>query len=181
MSQDTVQQKIDKILNKIIKSYNLNEKEAEELKIATSNYDYEINDGAVITRVESIEMLFTEEDSEVRIYPTVSQLKAMAEYIRETEQYYILYGYEEFTEKVIDSILAKDENEITKLDLLQEMKNTIKQKIESYSEYSFGKAKAGFENEWKKENKKLILVEEMIREEKQKSKTKNDKTKGRER
>ena len=88
---------------------------------------------------------------------------------------------ENTNDSITVTAVAKDENEITKLDLLQEMKNTIKQKIESYSEYSFGKAKAGFENEWKKENKKLILVEEMIREEKQKSKTKNDKTKGRER
>lgn len=174
MSQDRVLQDIDRILTKIIKSYNLNEKESEELKIATSNYDYEANEGTVFTRVETIESLFTEADSETRIYPTIKQLKAMAEYIRETEKYYILYGYEEYTEKVIDLILSKDENEITKLDLLQEVKDMINHNILCYSDnYLLGKAKAGFENEWKKENKKLILIEQMIREEKQKSKNKN--------
>jgi len=171
MSQDRVQQDMARILKEIINSYKLNERESAELEIAISNYDYEANDGTVFTRVETIEDLFTEEDGKERIYPTIKQLKAMAEFIKETEKYYILYGYDEFTKNVIDLILSKDENEITKIELLQEFKNTINTNIKNYSEnYSLGKSKNGFESEWKRENKKLILIEQMIREEKQKNK-----------
>lgn len=169
--KDPVQEDTRRILSKIIKSYDLNDKEIEELQTATINYDYEANDGTVFTKVESLEMLFTEEDNTTRINPTVKQLKAMAEFIRETRKYYILYGYEEYTEKVINLILSKDENDITKLEFLNEIKDMVNHNIVCYSaNYSFSEAKPGYENEFIRENKKLILVEQMIREEKQKEK-----------
>lgn len=168
--KDPVQEDIRRTLSKIIKSYDLNDKEIEELKTATINYDYEANEGTVFTRVESVGRLFTEDDNETRINPTVKQLKAMAEFIRETREYYLLYGYEKYTEKVIDLILSKDENDITRLELLNEIKEMINHNIMCYSnDYSLGEAKAGYENEFNKENKKLILIEELIREEKQKN------------
>lgn len=174
--KNPVEEDIRRIFSNIIKEYDLNDKEVEELDIATSNYDYEVNDGTVFTRVESIERLFTEEDSTERINPTIKQLKAMAEYIRKTEKYYMPFGYEEYTEKVIDLILSKDENDITKLDFLNEIKDMVNHNIMCYSEnYSLGKVKKGYEKEFIKENKKLILVEQMIKEEKQKSKNKNKK------
>lgn len=108
--RDKAYEETRRILSKIMKSYELTDKEAEELLNASYNYDYEANDGTVFTTVDSIERLFTEEDSEVRINPTDKQLKAMAEYIRETEDYYMLYGYEEYTSKVIETILNKEEN-----------------------------------------------------------------------
>ena len=167
--KDPVEEDIRKTFSKIIKKYELSDKEVEELNIATSNYDYEVNEGTVFTRVETIESLFTEEDSNERIYPTEKQLKAMAEYIRKTEKYYMPFGYEEYTDKVIDLILSKEENEITKLDFLNEIKDMINHNIMCYSEnYSLGKAKKEYENEFIRENKKLIIVEQMIKEEKQK-------------
>ena len=109
-----------------------------------------------------------------RINPDQKQLKAMAEYIRHTEKYYILYGYEEYTEKVIDLILSKDENEITRLEFLNEIKDMINHNIMCYSSnYSLGQAKQGYEKDFDRENKKLILVDQMIKEEKQKEKKKN--------
>lgn len=172
--KNPVQEDIRRTLSKIIKSYDLNDKEIEELKTATINYDYEANDGTVFTRVESVEKLFTEDDNETRINPTVKQLKAMAEFIKETRKYYLLYGYEKYTEKVIDLILSKDENDITRLEFLNEIKDMINHNIMCYSNnYSLGEAKAGYENEFKKENKKLILIEELIREEKQKDEERN--------
>lgn len=172
--KDPVEEDIRRSFSKIIKKYELTDKEVEELDTATSNYDYEINEGTVFTRVESIEKLFTEQDSEERINPTIKQLKAIAEYIRETEKYYMPYGYEEYTEKVIEIILSKDENDITKLNFLKEIKDMVNHNIMCYSEnYSLGKAKEGYEKEFIRENKKLILVEQMIKEEKQKEKKKN--------
>lgn len=111
--KDPVQEDMRRKLSRIMKVYDLNNKEIEELQIAVMNYDYEANEGVVFTRVESIEKLFTDEDSQERINPSIKQLKAMAEYIRHTEKYYMLYGYKEYTEKVIDLILSRDENEIT--------------------------------------------------------------------
>lgn len=178
--KDPVQEEIRRILSKIIKKYELTDKEVEELDTATMNYDYEVNDGTVFTRIESIERLFTEKDSTERINPTIKQLKAMGEYIRETEKYYLPFGYDEYTEKVIDLILNTDENDITKLDFLNEIKDMINHNIMCYSEnYSLGKAKAGYEQEFIKENKKLILVEQMIKEEKQKEKKKDKKKEAR--
>ena len=172
--KDPVQEDMRRKLSRIIKAYGLNEKEIEELQIAVMNYDYEANDGVVFTRVESIEMLFTDEDSQERINPSIKQLKAMAEYIRHTEKYYMLYGYEEYTEKVIDLILSKDENEITRLEFLNEIKDMINHNIMCYSSnYSLGQAKQGYEKDFTRENKKLILVDQMIKEEKQKEKRKN--------
>lgn len=174
--RDKVQEETRKTLSKIMKLYDLSDKEAEELLNATYNYDYEANEGTVFTTVESIERLFTEEDSEERINPTVKQLKAMAKYIQETEQYYILYGYHDYTEKVIDSILNRDDNDITRLEFLNEIKEMINHNIVAYSKnYRLNEAKPGFEKEFARENKKLILVEEMIsetKEEKQKQKQK---------
>ena len=76
-----------KELSRIMKLYELSDKEAEELLTASYNYDYEMNEGVVLTNLESIERLFTEEDSEERINPSIKQLKAMAMYIRETKEY----------------------------------------------------------------------------------------------
>lgn len=166
--RDKVQEETRRTLSKIMKLYDLSDKEAEELLNATYNYDYEANEGTVFTTVESIERLFTEEDSEERINPTAKQLKAMAEYIKETEQYYMLFGYHDYTEKVIDLILSRDDNNITKLEFLNEIKEMINHNIMAYSkDYTFGEAKAGFEKEFARENQKLILIEEMIREAKE--------------
>lgn len=172
--KDPVQEDMRRKLSRIMKAYDLNDKEIEELQIAVMNYDYEANEGTIFTRVESIEMLFTDEDSQERINPSIKQLKAMAEYIRHTEKYYMLYGYEEYTEKVIDLILSRDENEITRLEFLNEIKEMINHNIMCYSSnYSLGQAKQGYEKEFVRENKKLILIEQMIKEEKQKEKRKN--------
>lgn len=172
--KDPVQEDMRRKLSRIMKAYNLNDKEIEELQIAVMNYDYEANEGTVFTRVESIEMLFTDENSQERINPSIKQLKAMAEYIRHTEKYYMLYGYEKYTKKVIDLILNKDEFEITRLDFLNEIKDMINHNIMCYSsDYSLGQAKQGYEREFIRENKKLILVEQIIKEEKQKEKKKN--------
>lgn len=172
--KDPVQEEMRRKLSRIMKVYDLNDKEIEELQIAVMNYDYEANEGVVFTRVESIEKLFTDEDSQERINPSIKQLKAMAEYIRHTEKYYMLYGYEEYTEKVIDLILSRDESEITRLEFLNEIKDMINHNIMCYSSnYSLGQAKEGFEKEFDRENKKLILVDQMLKEEKQREKKKN--------
>ncbi len=172
--KNPVQEDMRRKLSRIIKAYDLNDKEIEELQIAVMNYDYEANEGVVFMRVESIQRLFTDEDSQERINPTIKQLKAMAEYIRYTEKYYMLYGYKEYTEKVIDLILSKDENNITRLDFLNEIKDMINHNIMCYSSnYPLGQAKQGYEKEYARENKKLILVEQMIKEEKQKEKKKD--------
>lgn len=166
--RDKVQEETRRTLSKIMKLYDLSDREAEELLNATYNYDYEANEGTVFTTVESIERLFTEEDSEERINPTAKQLKAMAKYIQETEQYYMLFGYHDYTEKVIDLILSREDNDITKLEFLNEIKEMINHNIMVYSKnYTFSEAKPGFEKEFARENKKLILVEEMIREAKE--------------
>ena len=156
--KDPVQEDMRRKLSRIMKVYDLNDKEIEELQIAVMNYDYEANEGVVFTRVESIEKLFTDEDSQERINLSIKQLKAMAEYIRHTEKYYMLYGYEEYTEKVIDLILSRDESEITRLEFLNEIKDMINHNIMCYSSnYSLGQVKEGFEKEFDRENKKLIL------------------------
>lgn len=151
-----------KELSRIMKLYELSDKEAEELLTASYNYDYEMNEGVVLTNLESIERLFTEEDSEERINPSIKQLKAMAMYIRETKEYYVpFFGYEEYTE-------------ITKLEFLNEIKDMISHNIMCYSSnYSLEQSKQGYEKEFIRENKKLMLVEQMIKEEKQKEKKKN--------
>ena len=104
---------IEKIRNKIIKSYNLNKKEAEEFRTATYNYDYEINDGTVFTTKESVERLFTKEDGETQIPFTEKQLKAIADFIYETEDFYNLGGidklFEQYTKKTILDILNNTE------------------------------------------------------------------------
>lgn len=61
-----------KELSRIMKLYELSDKEAEELLTASYNYDYEMNEGVVLTNLESIERLFTEEDSEERINPSIN-------------------------------------------------------------------------------------------------------------
>ena len=172
--KDPVQEDMRRKLSRIMKAYDLNDKEIEELQIAVMNYDYEANEGVVFTNLESIERLFTEEDSEERINPNIKQLKAMAMYIKETAEYYLPFGYEEYTEKILDLILKKDETEITRLEFLNEIKDMIGHNIMCYSSnYSLEQAKQGYEKEFIRENKKLILVEQMIKEEKQKVKKKN--------
>lgn len=44
-----------KELSRIMKLYELSDKEAEELLTASYNYDYEMNEGVVLTNLESIE------------------------------------------------------------------------------------------------------------------------------
>lgn len=174
--RDKAQEETRRTLSKMMKQYDLSDKEAEELMNATLNYDYEVNDGTVFTTVESIERLFTEEDSQERINPTAKQLKAMANYIKNTEEYYMPFGYGDYTEKVINLILSRDDNDITRLEILNEIKEMTNHNIMSYSkDYTFGEAKPGFENEFARENKKLILIEEMIREAKEKNTEKEDK------
>lgn len=103
-----------KKLSQIMRTYDLNNKEAEELLIASYNYDYEINEGVVFTNIESIEGLFTEYESTERINPSIKQLKAMAKYIKETKNYYLPFKYKEYTEKVIEIILNKDDKDTEK-------------------------------------------------------------------
>lgn len=172
--KDPVQEDMRRKLSRIMKAYDLSDKEIEELQIAVMNYDYEANEGVVFTNIESIERLFTEKDSEERINPSIKQLKAMAMYIKETAEYYLPFGYEEYTKKILDLILNRDETEITRLEFLNEIKNMIGHNIMCYSSnYSLEQAKQGYEKEFIRENKKLILVEQMIKEEKQKEKKKN--------
>lgn len=77
-------------------------------------------------------------------------------------------------EKLEKKIYTKDEIRITKLSILTELKQNIEHNILCYStNYLMTQPKEEYVNEWKIENKKLLLVEEMIREEKQKSKDKN--------
>ncbi len=106
---------IEKIRNRIIKAYNLNKKEAREFRIATYNYDYEINDGTIFTTKESVERLFTEEDSEKQIPFSEKQLKAIAEFIYETEDFYNLGGidklFDQYTKKTILDILNNKDKE----------------------------------------------------------------------
>ena len=128
--RDPVQENTRKILSKIIKKYDLSNQEIEELKVAIINYDYEINEGLIITNLESIEKLFTEEDSDVRINPSENQLKAMAEFIKETKKF---YDYDEYTKKVVDSILSKNEKKIMRLEILNEIKDIVNQNITRYS------------------------------------------------
>lgn len=173
--RDKAYEETRKTLSKIMKEYNLNDREAEELMNATLNYDYEINEGTVFTTVESIERLFTEENSEEKINATSKQLKAMAKYIKDTEQYYMPFGYSDYTENIINSILDKNDNDITRLDFLNEIKDMIDHNIMAYSkDYTFESPKPGFENEFTNENKKLILINEMIKEETKKIKVKDD-------
>ncbi len=165
-----------KILSKIMKKYELSDKEAEELYNASINYDYEANEGTIFTTVDSIKSLFTEEESVERINPSINQLKAMAEYIKETKDYYMLYCYEKYTKKIISLILNEDENAISRLEFLNEIKDMINHNIICYSKNSlFSEAKPGFEKEFVRENRKLILVEQMIKEEKQKDRDKKHK------
>lgn len=71
-------------------------------------------------------------------------------------------------------INEKDETEITRLEFLNEIKDMISHNIMCYSSnYSLEQAKQGYEKEFIRKNKKLILVEQMIKEEKQKLKKKN--------
>lgn len=168
--RDNVQEECRKKLSKIMKSYNLNNIEAEELLNATYNYDFEINDGVIFNTIESIENLFMDENSEKKINPTNNQLKAMAEYIKETKDYYIINNYDKYTKEIINLILNNEEN-ITLLDFLNEINDMLKHNIVCYSnDMSLSKAKSGFEKEFEIENKKLILINKLIEKEKEKSK-----------
>lgn len=169
--RDSVQEDTRRKLSMLMKKYELSDREIEELQTAVANYDYEANEGVVFTSIKSIEMLFTEENEQAPINPSEAQLKAMAEYIDYTKDYYMLYGYEEYTKKVINSIL--DKNDISRLEFLNEIKDMINHNIMCYSENNLGeKGKKGYENEFSRENKKLVLINEMIKEEKQKEKAK---------
>ena len=155
-----------KLLSQIMKKYDLNDKEAEEVYNASLSYDYEANDGTVFTTVESIKRLFTEE---YNVNPSIKQLKAISEYIKETEEYYMLYDYEKYTEKVINLILNEDEKELSRLEFLNEIKDMINYNITCYSKNTLcEEPKLGFEKEYANEIKKMILIEQMIKEEQEK-------------
>lgn len=73
---------------------------------------------------------------------------------------------------------VNNKNEITKLSILKDLKQNIEHNIFCYSEnYLLTQPKNKYISEWKIENKKLKIVEQMIREERQKMKEKN-KSKG---
>lgn len=140
--RDSVQEDTRRKLSLLMKKYELSDREIEELQTAVANYDYEANEGVVFTNIKSIEMLFTEENEQTLINPSEAQLKAMAEYIDYTKDYYMLYGYEEYTKKVIDLILNKNGNDITRLEFLNEIKDMINHNIMCYSDNNLlGKAK----------------------------------------
>lgn len=68
--------------------------------------------------------------------------------------------------------------EITKLSILKDLKQNIEHNILNYSaNYLMTRPKEEYVNEWKAENKKLLLVEEMLKDEKQK-KEKNKEIRG---
>lgn len=76
--------------------------------------------------------------------------------------------------------LSKDENDITRLEFMNEIKEMINHNIMCYSSNNlFSEAKKGFEKEFIRENKKLILIEQMIKEEKKKEKIKSRNKEGR--
>ena len=68
----------------------------------------------------------------------------------------------------------QNEDKITKLSILKDLKQNIEHNIFCYSaNYLMTQPKKEYVNEWKAENKKLQIVEEMIKEEKQNVKNKN--------
>lgn len=63
---------------------------------------------------------------------------------------------------------------MTRIELLEEMQEMTYHNLLCYSSnYLMNSAKDGYENEWKRENEKAKLIEEMITEEKKKEKNKN--------
>lgn len=114
MSNDPVQEKIKELLKELANKYKLNSKEIKELEDATVMYDYEANEGCIITKEEHIANLFRDPETDEKFTPTTNQIKALAEFIRDTEQYYTFWGFENKTDDVIKSILEKEENKKTK-------------------------------------------------------------------
>lgn len=109
--KDNVNEIIERIKKNIIKAYNLNEKEEKDFRIATNNYDYEVNDGVIYTTKESVESLYTDENSEKRIPHTKKQLMAIAEYIYATEVFYNLGVdtlFDKYTKKTVLDILSEN-------------------------------------------------------------------------
>lgn len=116
MSNDPVQEKIKELLKELANKYKLNAKEIKELEYATVMYDYEANEGCIITKEEHIINLFRDPETDEKFTPTTNQIQALAEFIRDTEQYYTFWGFENKTDDVIKSILEKEENKKIKKD-----------------------------------------------------------------
>lgn len=104
MSIDLAQEKLNRIKNRVIKAYNLDEKEVKDFEMAIINYDYEANEGTIITKREDIVNLYRDIDTEEKFKVTQKQITALAEYIKETEDLYTFYGFYEETDKVLNSI-----------------------------------------------------------------------------
>lgn len=81
---------------------------------------------------------------------------------------------EDMYEKVETDIeLENTIKDITKLELLDEIKEMVEHNINCYSkDYLQNEPKVGYENEFAREKQKLNLVDQMIKEEKQKEKKK---------
>jgi len=114
MSNDPVLEKIKQLLKDLAEKYHLNTKETQELEDASIMYDYEANEGCIITKEEHIINLFRDPETDEKFTPTSNQIKALAEFIRDTEQYYTFWGFENKTDDVIKSILEKEEKSKTK-------------------------------------------------------------------
>ena len=124
--QDNVNEIIEKIANRIIKFYKLNPKEEEDFRKAIINYDYEINEGVVYTTRESVERLYMEDDEVTPIKFTEKQLKAIAEFIYATENYYSVGTgdlFDKYTKQTVLNILNNKEN--VKSNKTRELNNGI--------------------------------------------------------
>lgn len=85
-----------------------------------------------------------------------------------------LKSYSYLSEKDYDETRKIIDSRITKLSVLKDLKQGIEHNVFCYSsDYLMTKPKERYVNQWKDENKKLQLVEEMIKDEKQKLKEKN--------
>lgn len=96
----------------------------------------------------------------------------MAQFIKETEKYYLPFSYNKYTEKIVDLILTEDVSKITKLDFLNEIKESLSKNIKVYSKYQQDNPREGYEIEFISDKKKLSFIEEIIRKEKQRNKKK---------
>lgn len=176
MAKDIAQEKSEQVLKNVIEKYNLDEKEKKELELATLYYDYEANDGLIITKRNDIVSMFRDEEKCMRLRPTLNQIKALTEYIKETEELYTFYGFDYETEEVIESILneSQEEKKMTKIELLNELQETIENNLIRYSaDLNLTTAKEGYEKEWQREDEKYRLIEEIIKDEEKLEKKKN--------
>jgi len=120
MIKDSAQERINGTIKQVIQVYSFNDKEAKEFEMATINYDYEANEGLIITKRENVVDMYRDIDTNEKFKPTQKQIIALADYIKETEDLYTFYGFREETEKVLQSILSE----------MKELKNNKKKTIE---------------------------------------------------